>query len=189
MIVTIILIAISIIIAGVIVFRVKLIIKDACLKNIVTTYDPEYYTRNCRVCGCTWNHACRGGCYWVEDDLCSKCAEKLKTGASNVECTNCHAMGPEAMAVFEASHTGHNIITIHPEHPLNAGQSNEDHDGRLVNGYDYVHQAWVADGKYVRCGHPKSMQCNCYGRLHEGETYNETEHSDKKQGRRRKGYR
>ena len=31
----------------------------------------------CRVCGCTWYHACEGGCYWVEDDLCSKCAEKM----------------------------------------------------------------------------------------------------------------
>jgi len=30
----------------------------------------------CRVCGCTWNNACPGGCYWVEPDLCSRCAEK-----------------------------------------------------------------------------------------------------------------
>lgn len=28
----------------------------------------------CRVCGCTDDHACPGGCYWVEDDLCSACA-------------------------------------------------------------------------------------------------------------------
>ncbi len=28
----------------------------------------------CRVCGCTWVKACPGGCYWVEDDLCSTCA-------------------------------------------------------------------------------------------------------------------
>jgi predicted RNA-binding Zn-ribbon protein involved in translation (DUF1610 family) len=31
----------------------------------------------CRACGCTWDHACEGGCYWVEDDFCSKCAEKM----------------------------------------------------------------------------------------------------------------
>lgn len=36
----------------------------------------------CRVCGCTDDNACPGGCYWVEDpecigDLCSRCAEKL----------------------------------------------------------------------------------------------------------------
>lgn len=28
----------------------------------------------CRVCGCTQYNACEGGCYWVEPDLCSKCA-------------------------------------------------------------------------------------------------------------------
>lgn len=27
--------------------------------------------RRCRVCGCTDDNACPGGCYWVEDDLCS----------------------------------------------------------------------------------------------------------------------
>ena len=42
-------------------------------------------------------------------------------------------------------------------------------DGRLYNGYDYTNQAWVKDGKYVRCGHPDDMDCDCYGRLHEGE--------------------
>jgi len=31
--------------------------------------------RKCRVCGCTDTNACLGGCYWVEEDLCSKCAE------------------------------------------------------------------------------------------------------------------
>ncbi len=29
----------------------------------------------CRVCGCTQNNACPGGCYWVEDDLCSACSQ------------------------------------------------------------------------------------------------------------------
>ena len=27
--------------------------------------------RECRVCGCTDNQACEGGCSWVEADLCS----------------------------------------------------------------------------------------------------------------------
>ncbi len=47
--------------------------------------------------------------------------------------------------------------------------SDEYKNGKLVNGFDYDNQVWVRDGKYVPCGHPKSMQCNCYGRLHEGE--------------------
>lgn len=28
----------------------------------------------CRECGCTEAQACPGGCYWVEEDLCSQCA-------------------------------------------------------------------------------------------------------------------
>lgn len=43
------------------------------------------------------------------------------------------------------------------------------HGRRLLNGYDYDNQAWVVDGKYIRCGHPDSMSCGCYGRLHAGE--------------------
>lgn len=32
--------------------------------------------RVCRVCGCSQFRACPGGCYWVEDDLCSACVGK-----------------------------------------------------------------------------------------------------------------
>lgn len=35
--------------------------------------------------------------------------------------------------------------------------------------FDYEVQAWVERGVYVRCGHPDSMDCACYGRVHEGE--------------------
>ena len=35
--------------------------------------------------------------------------------------------------------------------------------------YDYDKQVWIIDGKYKDCGHPKEMNCNCYGRLHAGE--------------------
>jgi hypothetical protein len=31
--------------------------------------------RACRECGCTDDIACPGGCYWVEGDLCSECAD------------------------------------------------------------------------------------------------------------------
>ena len=40
--------------------------------------DQLFDEQRCRVCGCTWDNACEGGCYWVEDDLCSKCAEKMQ---------------------------------------------------------------------------------------------------------------
>ena len=32
--------------------------------------------RTCRICGCTEDNACEGGCSWVEVDLCSACADK-----------------------------------------------------------------------------------------------------------------
>jgi hypothetical protein len=34
---------------------------------------PEPPERACRVCGCTEDHACDFGCWWVEADLCSAC--------------------------------------------------------------------------------------------------------------------
>ena len=35
--------------------------------------DEKSKVRTCRVCGCTDEKACPGGCHWVEPDLCSKC--------------------------------------------------------------------------------------------------------------------
>ena len=40
--------------------------------------------------------------------------------------------------------------------------------GRLVNGYDYHNQAWVLHGRYVACGHPKDINCNCFGKVNAG---------------------
>lgn len=36
--------------------------------------------------------------------------------------------------------------------------------------FDYTHQAWLQDGRYVACGHKGTIHpCKCYGTLHEGE--------------------
>ncbi|HWN95036.1 MAG TPA: hypothetical protein VNT99_08385 [Methylomirabilota bacterium] len=38
-------------------------------------YDvPIVRGSRCRVCGCTNEMACPGGCHWVEENLCSACA-------------------------------------------------------------------------------------------------------------------
>jgi hypothetical protein len=56
----------------------RLLKHNDSIYNITTTaiFD-EYKTKEqivkCRVCGCTDNKACPGGCYWVENDLCSQC--------------------------------------------------------------------------------------------------------------------
>ncbi|MBP2482912.1 DNA-binding response OmpR family regulator [Stenotrophomonas sp. PvP093] len=31
--------------------------------------------RRCRICGCTELQACRGGCSWIDKDLCRSCGE------------------------------------------------------------------------------------------------------------------
>jgi hypothetical protein len=35
--------------------------------------------------------------------------------------------------------------------------------------FDYEKQVWIAQGVYQRCGHPESMDCRCYGKIHAGE--------------------
>jgi hypothetical protein len=48
-------------------------------------------------------------------------------------------------------------------------QSNDEfRNGVLWNGFDYTRQAWVLNGVYVRCGHPESMNCGCFGKEFEG---------------------
>ena len=37
--------------------------------------------------------------------------------------------------------------------------------------YDYTNQCWVKGGVVLNCGHPKTMDCQCYGRVHAGEVY------------------
>ena len=37
----------------------------------------------CRCCGCNDFQPCPGGCYWVQPDLCSRCAEE--EGAAEME--------------------------------------------------------------------------------------------------------
>ena len=34
----------------------------------------------CRICGCTDDDACKGGCWWVSPGLCSRCVPKKKPG-------------------------------------------------------------------------------------------------------------
>lgn len=43
-------------------------------------------------------------------------------------------------------------------------------EGRLIDGFDYINQSWVKEGRYITCGHPETMTCDCYGRIHHGET-------------------
>lgn len=44
---------------------------------LVEEDEPLFIANTCRVCGCTDDMACPGGCWWVEPDLCSRCAEVI----------------------------------------------------------------------------------------------------------------
>jgi hypothetical protein len=48
---------------------------EACAEFEAVQDAKLFDEQKCRVCGCTEDNACKGGCYWVEDDLCSRCAE------------------------------------------------------------------------------------------------------------------
>ena len=37
--------------------------------------------QTCRICGCTNERACLGGCHWIQEDLCSECQRKLDEAA------------------------------------------------------------------------------------------------------------
>lgn len=43
------------------------------IKDVFTESEDPQPIQKCRVCGCTQERACPGGCYWVEPDLCSSC--------------------------------------------------------------------------------------------------------------------
>lgn len=46
---------------------------------------PLFDERRCRICDCTDDGACWAGCWWVEDDLCSSCADDLASEGSSLE--------------------------------------------------------------------------------------------------------
>lgn len=50
-------------------------------------------TQRCRVCGCSNLSACTGGCWWVEDDLCSSC--RGTEPMTVIRFTGCPPSGPD----------------------------------------------------------------------------------------------
>lgn len=53
-------------------------IRDELLTRLVSdgkleVVENHSQERHCRDCGCTDSHACPGGCYWIDIDLCSQC--------------------------------------------------------------------------------------------------------------------
>ena len=65
----------------------------------------------CRVCGCTENDPLPGGCFWVEADLCSACAEDMGQAdefVGDIPDHQCPAGTPAPHKVFWTTETqGH----------------------------------------------------------------------------------
>lgn len=55
-----------------------IVVRVATGEIVLATTDAELTgdPPTCRVCGCTDEQACDGGCTWVEPDLCSSCEGK-----------------------------------------------------------------------------------------------------------------
>jgi serine protease Do len=66
---------------------VKLLIENAQLKSVITDIDPDFLTRKCRVCGCTWDHACEGGA------LVNMYGQIVGITSSKIEATGYEGMG------------------------------------------------------------------------------------------------
>ncbi len=53
-------------------------VRDQMMKPVLADLKRRYRpleVRSCRVCGCTDEYGCEEGCTWVEEDLCSACAD------------------------------------------------------------------------------------------------------------------
>lgn len=48
------------------------------VRTLALTTSAAKPVRKCKICGCTDERACVGGCEWADRDLCSRCYEGLK---------------------------------------------------------------------------------------------------------------
>lgn len=76
----------------------------------------------CRVCGCTESRACPGGCWWVEEDLCSTCHTAIREGQLTEEQFFALSYDEKALFLGRAKR-----VTI--------GKITHDRNGRLVTRY------------------------------------------------------
>ncbi len=52
--------------------EIRRILNSAPEETLYVTAEPRA-KQACRVCGCTDDHACPGGCWWAEPGLCNRC--------------------------------------------------------------------------------------------------------------------
>jgi hypothetical protein len=69
----------------------------------------------CRVCGCTDENACAGGCVWIEPGLCSICAltaEALREWVQRAVIPNMAALCEEVLRDIAAEDSDEPLIIV-----------------------------------------------------------------------------
>lgn len=80
----------------------------------------------------------------------------------NCQCIDCRVWGALGKAISQEIQDSVEENELDKNRKLAIG-------GKLQTCYDYQNQAWIVNGRYVRCNHPDDVDCQCYGKLHEGE--------------------
>jgi len=99
----------------------------------------------------------------IEVALCERCGrESFWSQARRAGLPICQKCGSADISRCEREQTPVELASIIGT--LNA---------RRQPTFDYRNQAWtgIVGGRrvYLRCGHPESMDCGCFGRIHAGE--------------------
>ncbi|HHY45733.1 MAG TPA: hypothetical protein GX506_00335 [Firmicutes bacterium] len=87
----------------------------------------------CRVCGCTEDEPCEGGCWWVEDpeglgDLCSNCLFELRDKFNEAAGDACYRCAENAGLHGPGSCLAEGICPFWPHRP--AGEAASGHHAR-----------------------------------------------------------
>gem|GEM_PF-3917795 len=114
--------------------------------------EPLFDTNTCRICGCTDDNACPGGCWWVEPDLCSSCAEV--TGQETVP-DPVHAL----MGRRIKTNDGNGGVIINVIGPKDDGyytiNYKEPHSKK--KSFSIIHGITLEDGILMRYGAPTAV--------------------------------
>ena len=51
---------------------------------------------------------------------------------------------------------------------LTGRSSSPAQDAETITGFDYTNQAWVQNGRYLRCAHGPDLACGCFGKINQG---------------------
>lgn len=79
------LVIVAVLMAAIILRLAQLLRRVDEIDERVAFLEPLFDVRRCRVCNCTDDVACMSACWWVEEDLCSSCADDEAASASSLE--------------------------------------------------------------------------------------------------------